>query len=67
MDRLARLLSWMFHPMVSLTAWALLVALVRPRWLGPDALIWSLLVLVPGLLLVAGVRLGLWSDFDRPT
>lgn len=64
MDRLARLLSVVFHPLVSLTAWALLVALLHRGWLGADAQIWSLLVLVPGLVLVGGARIGIWSDLD---
>lgn len=64
MDRLARVVSVALHPMAGLTAWAVALVILHRDWIGPDAALWAMLVLVPGGLLVIGVRRGIWSDLD---
>lgn len=64
MDRLARGVSTALHPMVALTAWAVALVILHRSWIGPDAVLWVMLVLVPGTVLAIGVRLGIWSDLD---
>ncbi|MCL6594948.1 MAG: hypothetical protein K6V73_01890 [Firmicutes bacterium] len=64
MDRVARALSVLFNPMVALTLWAAAVIALHPAWWGAAALVWLLLVALPGLALAAGLRLGVWSDAD---
>jgi hypothetical protein len=64
MDRLARVLSIVFQPLVSVTAFALALAVTRPALRALDAAFWGLIVLLPGATLFVGMRRGLWTDPD---
>jgi membrane-associated phospholipid phosphatase len=65
MQRLARALSVLFHPMVYATLYLAALATARgASWARPCAEAWLLLVVAPALLLLWGMRRGLWSDPD---
>ncbi len=64
MDRLARGVSWLFNPLLSLTWLAAALFVVHVRWRAEDLVFWLLLAVVPALILVGGIRAGLWSDLD---
>jgi small basic protein len=64
-DRSARFVSFLFNPLVAATSFFLAV-LAREGlgWFGLVLPLWSLLVAAPALMLVTGLKLGVFSDLD---
>lgn len=63
-DRVAEAVSSLFNPLMSITLVALGIALAHPAWRAADLALWAGLALIPGLLLVFGLRRGFWTDMD---
>ena len=64
MDRLARSVSWLFNPLVSVTILSVALFCTHERLRSQDLAFWLLLAVLPGLILAAGLRVGFWSDPD---
>ena len=62
--RVAEGLSLVFNPLLYCTGYLALMVLMRPAWWTPALILWALLVAAPALLLVGGIRQGIWSDWD---
>lgn len=61
---MAHLVSWVFNPIFYCTAYLAAMTVAHPQWWPATLQLWFWLAWVPGLLLLAGVRRGWWSDLD---
>ena len=60
----SRYISLMFNPLMACTYLFLGMVAGHRDWLGLLALMWAFFVLLPVIILVAGIHRGTWSDFD---
>jgi hypothetical protein len=60
---MAQVISWVFQPMVAITAYFLALAAFQGPWAWA-AVGWGCLVVVPGGLLAWGMARGVWQDPD---
>lgn len=61
---IAKAVSFLFHPLLAMTALTAGMTLAHPHWLRWDLAVWGFLTVLPAAALGIGVRRGIWGDPD---